>query len=76
MLVSSTSMNAATATTTPISQGLNLGRHVTGSAGAAAAAFAVLPAGPLSGPGVLSAMTYRCNRPAVGREIGMELVEN
>src|SRR5580693_7130317 len=36
MLVSSTSMNAAIATTTPMSQGLNFGRH--GAAGTSGAA--------------------------------------
>ena len=37
MLVSSTSMNAAIATTTPMSQGLNLGRQGTSGAGSTSA---------------------------------------
>src|SRR5580658_1204405 len=48
MLVSSTSMNAAIATTTPISQGLNFGRH--GSGGI------VCPTTPCSGAESVSAL--------------------
>src|SRR5271157_2007102 len=56
MLVSSTSINAATATTTPISQGLNLGRHGSGARIVAAPATAEPPGGAWSRFSVLSAI--------------------
>src|SRR5271165_328699 len=56
MLVSSTSINAATATTTPISQGLNLGRHGSGARIVAASATAEPPGGAWSRFSVLSAI--------------------
>ena len=56
MLVSSTSMNAATATTTPISQGLNLGRHTEGARGVAASVSAMRLGRALTGVSALSAI--------------------
>ena len=55
MLVSSTSMNAASATTTAISQGLKLGRHTAGGGKGGTSACAA-GSGAFSGISGLSAM--------------------
>src|SRR5271157_2523582 len=56
MLVSSTSINAATATTTPINHGLNLGRHGSDARGVGASPTSVPPGRAWSRLSVLSAI--------------------
>src|SRR5580692_3896585 len=78
MLVSSTSMNAATATTTAINQGLNLGRHTPEAADVAASVGAVRSGSALLGLSALSAMGSKCETAAdhSGPSIGCLLGQN
>src|SRR5208283_4149412 len=60
MLVSSTSINAAIATTTAINQGLNLGRHGPEAGGAGSSLCPVPTAGASSGLSGVSAIGSLC----------------
>src|SRR5664279_1019978 len=72
MLVSSTSMNAATATTTPISQGLNLGRQVADASETGALAVVVAPGGGCSRLAALSVIGSSYESLAWNRNIYFE----